>query len=150
MKTGDEGIKLIKDFEKLRLKAYLDSKGVPTIGWGNTFYENGTKVKMGDTISIERADSLFTIILFKFEKELNSMLKVSLNQNQFDALMVFIYNIGSGAFLNSTILKKININPNDPSISIEFMRWNKSNGKTLEGLTRRRQQEASLYFKKIK
>lgn len=150
MKTGDEGIKLIKDFEKLRLKAYLDSKGVPTIGWGNTFYENGTKVKMGDTISRERADSLFTIILFKFEKELNSMLKVSLNQNQFDALMVFIYNIGSGAFLNSTILKKININPNDPSISIEFMRWNKSSGKTLEGLTRRRQQEASLYFKKIK
>jgi lysozyme len=148
MKTGDEGIKLIKDFEKLRLKAYLDSKGVPTIGWGNTFYENGTKVKMGDTISRERADSLFTIILFKFEKELNSMLKVGLNQNQFDALMVFIYNIGSGAFLNSTILKKININPNDPSISIEFMRWNKSGGKALEGLTRRRQQEASLYFKK--
>lgn len=148
MKIGTEGINLIKEFEKCKLKAYLDSRNIPTIGWGNTFYEDGSKVKMGETITQERADELFVNILKDFEEKLNSLVTSILNQNQFDAIMTFVYNIGQEAFSISTILKKINLNPNDPTIALEFMRWNKSAGRVLNGLTRRRQQEASLYFKK--
>lgn len=143
---GKEGIALIKAFEGCKLTAYKDAIGIPTIGWGNTQYENGVKVKIGDKITQERADELFLLIVSKFIQGVNQRVQ-PVNQNQFDALVSFAYNVGLGNLEKSTLLKKVNKNPNDPTISTEFLKWNKAGGKVLLGLTRRRKAEAALYFK---
>jgi len=146
-KTGTKGVELIKSFEGLRLKPYLCSAKVPTIGYGNTFYENGTKVKLTDpAITEERAVELLKHILISFEKYVDSYCRDDVNQNQFDALVSFCYNVGPANLKNSTLLKKVNENPNDPTIRDQFMRWNKAGGRALKGLTRRREAEANLYF----
>lgn len=147
MKISLEGLKLIRKFEACRLEAYLDSVKVPTIGWGNTFYENGTKVKLGDKITQERADSLNQITADRFAERISSFLIVAITQNKFDALVSFAYNVGLANFQSSTLLKKVNKNPEDPEIRTEFEKWNKAGGKVLNGLTVRRQQEADYYFK---
>jgi lysozyme len=156
MKIGDKGIQLIEEFESLRLKAYLDSKGIPTIGYGNTYYEDNTKVKLGDVITKERALSLFHVILGRFEKDVTSLVKSNITQNQFDALVSFAYNVGSDidadniaeGLGDSTLLKKVNINPNDPSIGTEMMKWVNKGSKFEKGLTKRRAAEVKLYFTK--
>lgn len=158
MKTNSKGIELIHSFEDCRLTAYQCPAKVWTIGWGNTFYEDGTKVKQGDVIIQERADSLFQVILERFENQLfNALDDVVLSGNQFSALASFLYNIGPGSKhkdglirlkngLPSTLLRRVNYNPKDPSIRDEFMKW-VSKGSTFEkGLTRRRKAEADLYF----
>lgn len=139
---------IIKKHEGLRLRAYLCPAGVPTIGYGSTFYEDGTKVKMGDEISKERAERLLFQAVMKFETQVKSMLMQPLNNNQISALTSFVYNLGPGALRRSTLLKKINANPNDPSIRDEFMKWNKAGGVVLPGLVARRKDESDLYFKK--
>ena len=149
MKVSEKGKSLIKQFESCRLNAYKDSVGVPTIGWGNTRYEDGSRVEMGDSISQARADYLFSYVLQDFKEGVKARVKVPVNQNQFDALVSFAYNVGLGNLSKSTLLKKVNKNPNDPSIEKEFLRWNKAGGKVLNGLTKRRQAEADLYFKPI-
>ena len=147
MKTSSEGIEMIKRYEDLSLKPYLCPAMIPTIGYGNTYYEDGTKVKMTDKpITKERAESLFYITLFGFEMAVNKYVLSKINQNQFDALVSFAYNIGIGNFKASTLLKKINLNPKDKDIAYQFSRWNKSKGKVLKGLTRRRKEESNLYF----
>lgn len=143
---SENGKNLIKEFEQCRLKAYLDSVGIPTIGWGNTFYQDGTKVKLGDKISQQQADTLFDTVVSRFADKVSS-LTTQLNQNQFDALVSFAYNVGVNALANSTLLKKINKNPLDSSIRNEFLRWNKAGGKVLKGLTKRRKRESDLYFR---
>lgn len=149
MKISNSGLNQIKKHEGLRLKAYLDQVGVPTIGYGNTFYENGDKVKMGEVISMERAESLLRFTVDKiFSSGVAKYLTKEINQSQFDALVSFAYNVGVEAFRTSTMLKKININPCDPTIRDEFMRWNKAGGRVLKGLTNRRKEEADLYFQK--
>lgn len=147
MKISSEGIDLIKKFEGCKLNAYQCSAGKWTIGYGNTFYEDGIFVKKGDKISKERAEILLKLILTTFERDVSNLVKSSLNQNQFDALVSFAYNCGIGNLKASTLLKKVNTNPNDVSIKLEFMKWNKSKGKTLNGLTNRRESESTLYFK---
>jgi lysozyme len=143
------GIDLMHEFEGLRLEAYLCPAKIPTIGWGNTYYESGRKVQMGDVITRDRADKLFQWVADSFAIRVRSLVKVELNKNQFSALVSFAYNLGVSSLSNSTLLKKVNINPNDPTIFNEFLRWNKAGGQVLAGLTRRRQAEVNLYFKPI-
>ncbi|WP_438967289.1 lysozyme [Flavobacterium sp.] len=147
MKTNQEGIKILHEFEKCRLKAYLCPAKVWTIAWGNTFYADGSKVKEGDKITQLQADRLFEVILAKFESGVRNSLKVTLTQNQFSALVSFAYNVGLANFRGSTLLRKININPNDPSIASEFLRWVNKGSAFENGLRRRRSAESDLYFK---
>ena len=146
MKLNKAGKDLIKSFEGLKLSAYKCSANKDTIGYGNTFYEDGSPVKMGDTITRERADSLFELIANSFAERVRRDVKTILTDNQFSALVSLAYNIGIGNLQKSTLLRKVNFNPNDPSIRAEFMKWNKAGGKVLAGLTRRREAEAKLYF----
>lgn len=148
MRTNKRGLELIKEFEGLRLKPYLCSANVGTIGWGSTFYEDGKKVQLTDKpISRARAEQLLINTITHFEKQLYPILSgLMLNDNQFSALVSFTFNVGVANFKKSTLLKIIRENPNDKDITEQFLRWNKSNKKELPGLTRRRQAEAKLYF----
>mgnify|MGYP000341648400 CR=1 FL=1 len=137
---------LVKVFEGCKLSAYKCPAGIWTIGFGNTIYENGKAVKEGDKITLERAEQLLEIILIKFIQQVGEVVKSEINQNQKDALTDFAYNCGVGNLKSSTLLKKVNKNPKDPTIKDEFLKWNKSNGKVLNGLTKRRQAESNLYF----
>jgi lysozyme len=136
---------------------YLDSRGVPTIGFGNTFYPNGRRVTMKDKpITRAYGVELFSIIVAQFVKEVNSLVKSNVNQNQYNGIFSFAYNVGTDIDIDtvaeglgdSTLLKKVNANPNDPSIASEFAKWNKSGGRVINGLISRRQLESELYFKK--
>ena len=140
MKTSHKGIALIKEFEGLRLKAYKCPGGVWTIGYGHT-----AGVKPGMVISEAQAEEYLMADLIAFEKHLNG-LGLALNQNQFDALVSFIYNVGTGNFSSSTLLRKVRANPLDNSIMDEFLRWVYSKGRVLPGLQRRRLAEMKLYF----
>ena len=139
-------IDIIKKFEGCKLVAYKCSAGVWTIGFGSTFYENGTKVKQGDTITQARADALLLITANKFAAEVRKLVKSPVNDNQFAALVSFAFNLGIGALNKSSLLKLVNANPNDPNIRAQFMRWVNAGGKPLNGLVRRRTAEADLYF----
>lgn len=147
MKLNKKGYHLIKLFEGLSLKPYLCSAKVPTIGYGSTFYENNKKVLMSDPpITKQRADELLQISADRFAAKVVNLVKKPITQNQLNALTSFAYNLGSGALASSTLLKKVNVNPNDLTIRNEFLRWNKANGVALKGLTNRRIKEADLYF----
>jgi lysozyme len=148
MKLNEKGIKLMHEFEGLKLTAYLCPAKKWTIGYGNTYYESGRPVKEGDTITKERAEKLFESIANDFAIRVRSLLKVTLNENQFSALVCFTYNVGVANLRPSTLLRKVNASPNDPTIFAEFLKWNKAGGKVLSGLTRRRQAEANLYYEK--
>jgi len=140
MKTSHKGIALIKEFEGLRLKAYKCPGGVWTIGYGHT-----AGVKPGMVISEAQAEEYLMADLIASEKYLND-LRLAINQNQFDALISFIYNVGTGNFSRSTLLRKVRANPQDNSIMDEFLRWVYSKGRVLPGLQRRRLAEMKLYF----
>lgn len=142
-------INLVKKAEGLRLTAYLCPAGKWTIGYGSTFYEDGKRVKEGDTILPSEAEPLLHHTLEMFGGEVAALIRVQLNANQFGALCSFAFNVGITQFSLSTLLKKVNRNPNDPSIDFEFRRWNKANGRILQGLVNRRRAEADLYFKKV-
>ena len=147
MKPSQNCYDLIKEFEGLKLKSYLDGGGVATIGYGSTMYKTGKRVKLGEEITLQEATALLEWEIDNKATVINSLLlKVIVNQNQFDALVSFAYNVGVEAFANSTLLKKLVKNPNDVSIRNEFMRWNKDNGRTVEGLTNRRKKESDFYF----
>jgi lysozyme len=148
----------IKGFEGFSLKPYLDSVKVATIGWGSTMYPNGMRVSMKDpVITTERAQQIFDWHLSLFEHDVNSLIISNVSQNQFDALLSFAYNVGTDidqdsiaeGLGDSTLLRKVNINPNDPSIEKEFLKWSKAGGQVLNGLLKRRQAEANIYFGRI-
>ena len=146
-KIGTKGLDLIKSFEGLKLKPYLCPANVPTVGYGSTFYENDKKVKLTDpSITEQRASELLLDSLKGFERYVDSYCRYDINQNQFDALVSFCYNLGPANLKSSTLLKKANVNPNDPTIAQEFLKWNKAGGRALKGLTKRRQAESDLYF----
>ncbi len=147
MKLNNSGYLLITEFEGFSAKPYLCSAKVPTIGYGNTYYPNGTKVTMLDKeITKVQAFEMFKHIADKFASKVSKLVTSPLNQNQFNALVSLAYNIGIAAFTNSTLLKKVNINHNDKSIELEFKKWNKVNKKEVAGLTRRRLYESKVYF----
>jgi len=157
MKLNNEGYLLITTFEGLMLKPYLCSAGVPTIGYGNTFYPNGRKVTLKDpAITKEYAFEIFKFVADLFAKDVKSLVKSTVTQNQFNALVSFAYNVGSDidqdniaeGLGDSTLLKKVNANPNDITIINEFLKWNKANGVVIPGLVTRRKKEVSVYFKK--
>ena len=128
------------------LKAYLCPARVATISAGVTFYEDGTRVKIGDSISLTRAKELFSNVLKRFEAEVNNMTRDDITQKQFDALMSFAFNVGTNALKRSTLLAKVNKNPADSSIRNEFGKWVYAAGKVSRGLQRRRRLEADMYF----
>jgi lysozyme len=146
MQLNDKGKDLIKFYEGCKLVAYKCSAAKDTIGYGNTFYENGTPVKPGDKISQERANELFEIIAKDFADKVKPLIKSTVTPNQFAALTSFAYNAGIGNLKSSTLLKKVNANPNDPSIALEFAKWVRANNKVLAGLEKRRAAETKLYF----
>jgi len=147
MRLDTLGRNFIYKKEGVRLKAYLDVVGIPTIGVGFTYYPDGSKVKIGDTISLQRCDELFTLIVKNYEDAVNNIVKVKLTQNQFNALVSFTFNLGSGALKISSLLKYINSNAGETLIRVGFAMWNKAGGKAVEDLTIRRKDEADLYFK---
>jgi lysozyme len=147
-KASNNLIELIKKFEGFSSKPYLCPAKVVTIGYGNTFYANGEKVKLTDiAISELQAVDLLKQTLSQYEKAVDSYCRDDINQNQFDALVDFAYNCGNGNLKSSTLLKKVNANPNDITIGLEFAKWNKGGGKILNGLVKRRAAESELYFR---
>jgi lysozyme len=147
MILDNKGYLLITKFEGLRLKPYLCSAKIPTIGHGNTYYPDGKRVTLLDKdITKQEAFDMFKEVANRFAKRVDTLVTSNLNQNQFNALVSFAYNVGTGNFSSSTLLKKVNKNPDDLTIKDEFLRWNKAGGKVLNGLTNRRNEEAILYF----
>lgn len=146
MRTSSAGISLIKRFEGLRLKAYLDAVNVPTIGYGHT----GLEVKLGLEISLEKAEELLRRDLARFEAAVNSLGEGSphhlpcFTQNQFDACVSLCYNIGVGAFLRSTLYRLLREGKSNQAAA-QFERWNRAGGKVLAGLTVRRKLERTLF-----
>lgn len=144
MNTSKAGLDLIKQFEGLRLKAYKCPANVWTIGYGHTSAAGQPAVKSGMSITEAQANKILASDLGQYEDAINNSVKVDLTQNQFDALVSFVYNVGIGAFQKSTLLKKLNAGQYDV-VPGELMKWTKSGGKELPGLVRRRRAEAALW-----
>ena len=140
MNISQEGIALIKKFEGCELEAYQDSVGVWTIGYGHT-----KTVHEGMTITQEEADNLLNLDIREFEKYVQSIVKVPLKQHQFDALVSWTFNLGPYNLMNSTLLKELN-SSNYSKVPSEIKRWNKSNNKVLDGLVKRREAEAKMFW----
>lgn len=140
MKASVDAYELIKQFEGLRLEAYLCPAGIWTIGYGHT-----SGVSPNSFITIQEADEYPHRDVAAIEMQLNK-LNLSLRQCQWDAIVSFVFNIGIGNFKASTLLAKIRINPDDNSIIDEFLRWVYANGKVMRGLQKRRLTEMKLYF----
>ena len=143
-------IDLIKSFEGLYLNAYLCPANVPTIGYGTISYPNGQKVKLGDKISQSQATEYLMFEVNEKARKVDALMRDDLSPNQFAALISFAYNLGDGALKDSTLRKRVNLNPQDATIKDAFLMWCKANvdGKLikLKGLERRRIAEADLYF----
>ena len=139
MEISQEGIALIKRFEGCKLQAYKCSAGVPTIGYGST-----RGVTMDMEISQDRAEALLLEDIADFEEEVNKCVKVPLEQNQFDALVSWTFNLGGANLKASTMLKKLNSGEYE-EVPAQMKRWNKAGGKVLQGLIRRREAEALLF-----
>ena len=137
---------LIKLFEGFSAKPYKCPAGVPTIGYGSTFYEDGTKVKMTDSpITEARGMDLLANVVNDFSKQVNKLIKAEINQNQYDAIVDFAYNVGVANLASSTLLKKVNAKLFKEAAE-QFPRWNKANGVVLSGLTKRRNAEKDLFL----
>lgn len=160
MNISDNGLNLIKQFEGFRARAYRDSVGILTIGFGTITYPDGTKVKENDVCSeLEAQEWLLNYMANAINWLNNVAFNTPLNQNQFDALCSFIYNLGAGALSTSTLLRKAKIDPDDETIykydkdnpvgSCEFTKWCRGNGKIIKGLILRRMREADVYSGKI-
>jgi lysozyme len=137
MKLSQRGIDLIKHFEGLRLEAYRCPADVPTIGYGHT-----QGVKLGDKITEQEAEDLLRKDLATFERGVNRAVYIPITQGQYDALVSFAFNLGMGALLKSTLLRKLNAGSD---ASGEFARWVNAGGKRLDGLVRRREAERALF-----
>jgi lysozyme len=140
MKTGIRGLGLIKKFEGCKLTAYLCPAGLVTIGYGNTFYKNGSKIKLGDKITQQQAEELLMDLLPQFEAIVNKNIKIDLTQYQFDALVSFAWNCGK----SETLFRLVN------SKSKDLKQWWETHyttggGKVLQGLVNRRKAEAQLF-----
>jgi lysozyme len=146
MIPSQNGINLIKKWEKFKANSYLCPAGVPTIGYGSTFWTDGRRVRLGQTVTLQEAEKLMAYFL----ANVIHFIPDNVNQNQFDAICSLIYNIGVANFRKSKLLKKVKENPDDLSIRDEFMKWtlHRKNGQLVpsNGLKNRRKEEADLYF----
>lgn len=158
MKINKKGLELIKRFEgtgpmeKGQCKPYLCPANVPTIGYGSTVYANGVPVSLKDSpIPLTEAENLLTKTMSKYEEAVTKMVKVPLSENQFSALVSFVYNLGAGNLQQSTLLKKLNARDFFGAAD-EFMKWNKVKQKgvfvVLKGLDDRRRAERTLFMTK--
>ena len=136
---SEEGKSLIKKFEGCRLEPYLCSAGVLTQGWGHT-----RTVVEGEPWSQDHADQMLDSDLEEFEGYVNNLVKVDLNQSQFDALVAWTFNLGPANLKSSTLLKVLNEGKHH-EVPAQIVRWNKAGGEVLEGLVRRRKAEALLW-----
>jgi len=139
MNISREGIALIKKFEGCELQAYKCPAGVWTIGYGHT-----KDVKEGDRINKDEANHLLEEEMIEYESYVNDMVDVELNQNQFDSLCSFCYNLGPHNLKSSTLLKVLN-DKKYHEVPAQIKRWNKAGGKVLDGLVKRREAEALLF-----
>ena len=139
MKISQKGIELIKKFEGCKLEAYRCPAGIWTIGYGHT-----KTTKQGMKITQQQAEELLKQDLFSYENAVMINVKVGLNQQMFDALVSFTYNLGAGNLKSSTLLKLLNAK-DYYGASQEFKRWNKAGGKVLNGLIKRREVERNLF-----
>ena len=139
MRLSADGIELIKRHEGLRLKAYRCPADVPTIGYGSTL-----GVQMGDEITQAQAVELLMADIERFEDAVDRLVEVPINQHQYDALVSFAFNLGSGALGGSTLLRKLNAGDYDGAAA-EFDRWVNAGGRPLPGLVKRRAQERALF-----
>lgn len=142
MKISAEGLSLIKKFEGCELEAYQCSAGVWTIGYGHT-----KDIEEGMTITKEQAEEMLVDELHEYESYVNEYVTVELEQNQFDALVSWVYNLGPNNLKASTMLKVLN-SGDFSGVPAQIKRWNKAGGKVLEGLIRRREAEALLFENK--
>lgn len=142
MKLNTNGYKSLHQREGLKLKPYLDTKGVPTIAMGNTYYLDGRRVTMKDRpLTLAEAEQLGKVTADNFAKKVDALVTAKVNQNQFNALVSIAYNIGISGFANSTFLARVNRDPNDHNIASAIMMWVKD--KELIG---RRCSEVIQYF----
>lgn len=144
---SEEGLKLLVEFEGLKLDAYLCPAGVWTIGIGSTKYANGQPVKKGDKLTKEEAYKLFLDTSDSYTNCIKKYVIRPLKQNEFDALFCLCYNIGCGAFAKSSLVKFINGGQTIEKIRIGFLMWIKVSGVVSKGLMRRRLKEFNLYAK---
>ena len=147
MKIGQAGLSLIKEFEGCKLLSYKCPAGVWTIGIGSTRYADGTPVKANQALPNEAAAvQLLTNTIAPYEHSVNTIGE-TFTQNEYDALVSLCYNIGSGNFISSTLVKMLKANEPKSEVAKQFLRWDKAGGKPLAGLTRRRNAEAELFLK---
>ncbi|MCR0371924.1 SH3 domain-containing protein [[Clostridium] innocuum] len=148
MKTGTRGIALIKEFEGLQLTAYYDPVGVLTIGYGhtnNTASASKYPVSPGMTITAAKAEQILKEDLISYETSVNNLVKTTITQNQFDALVSFTYNLGAGTLANSDLLVMVN-GRDFIGASKQFGLYVHGGGVVLPGLVRRRREEANLFM----
>ena len=146
MKLSDNGFRLLGELEGIVLKPYKDSVGIPTIGIGSTYYEDGTKVKMTDkAITKERAIQLAKNVVKSFEEQVNKSILLPMTQNQFDAMVLLCYNIGKSGFARSSVVRNFNLG-NIQRAADSFLLWNKAGGRVVQGLVNRRNKERSLFL----
>ncbi|NIF45994.1 lysozyme [Burkholderia sp. Tr-862] len=141
-RTGAQGIALIKQFEGLRLARYLDAVGKPTIGYGHLILPNERFTR---PLTSAEAEALLRRDLRGAELNLRKLLHVPVTQQQFDALMSFVFNLGAGRLRSSTLLRYLNAGTSARAAD-QFLVWNKAGGKPLAGLTKRRQAERALFL----
>ena len=147
MKTSDKGLSLIKSFEGFRAKPYKCPAGVPTIGYGATYYPDGRRVTMQDKpVSEADATAMLRSMLASYEAGVSRYVLVPVTQGQFDALVSFAYNLGLSALKSSTLLRLLNLR-DYAGAAAQFGRWNRAGGKVLPGLTRRREAERVMFLK---
>ena len=139
LKTSQEGISLIKSFDGCELTAYRCSADVPTIGYGHT-----AGVSDGDTCTQEEAESMLAEDLVEFEDYVKNYVESELQQNEFDALVAWTYNLGPANLKESTMLKELN-SGNFEEVPRQMKRWNRAGGEVLDGLIRRREAESRLF-----
>ena len=144
LRLSENGVKKIAGFEGVRTKAYPDSAGIWTLGIGTIRYPDGSKVKKGDTCTVEQAYSWFRDYIQGVETFIHRVIKVKLNQNQFDALVSLIYNIGETAFTGGSVDDKLNAG-NFKAATETWLLYNKAGGKVIDGLKSRRRAEVAWF-----
>jgi len=139
---------LIKKFEGLELTSYPDTGGIWTIGFGSTINKDtGQAIKQGDKIDVATAERWLKQDIAEREKKIKGLIKVPVTANMKAALVSLAYNIGTGAFASSTLLRLLNSGADKKLVADQFLRWNKVQGKEVKGLTNRRKLERELFLK---
>jgi lysozyme len=149
MTSSQQAINAIKAHEGFRATMYLDAAGKPTIGYGTLIDSTNEQWLRTATISQEKAEELLRRDLVPFEQVINDTITVTLAQNQFDALVSLVYNIGPGAFRNGSLPRLINGRSDALAISSKWKEYNKAGGRELAGLTKRRKEEVQLYWQHL-